>query len=157
MGADRDLRNTADPITGTSRTTDGTHLSFDATTFEMARGRLEDAPTDGVLASAIELSLAKPYEAPNGGQDNREVRSSGLLVGKRVVGEDGATTRVQSVRTDMATLEVPDATGFAAGEEFGIYDIAPGDHLSIPTTVSLQRNAGGYAVTAPVSVDVHLA
>lgn len=54
----------------------------------------------------------------------------------------------------MAALEVTDATGFEAGQEISIYDIAAGDRVSAPTTVTLHRNGGGFDGTASRHLDV---
>lgn len=89
IDADRYRRDSAYQITGSSRSSDGTRLWFDGTTYEFARGLLEDPATDGVLPHAIELTVVKPFEGRIWRSAEREVPPRGVPEGKRVVGGRG--------------------------------------------------------------------
>ncbi|MBM3497429.1 MAG: hypothetical protein FJX74_02055, partial [Armatimonadetes bacterium] len=139
-------RNTAYRIAEIETLPDGSRVTLESPSFVLGTGILEDDPRNGrELTSLLAHEYARS-DSPPGTQ---------FLSGKLLRGEGFATRVIRTRFGQLMDYEVQSTDGMAAGDEFVILDVQPGDAFRIPTLAYVQWDGGeAFKGRATTTVDI---
>jgi len=127
-------RNTAYRIAQVEARPGGSRVVLESPSFVLGTGILEDDPANEHEFTSL---LAHEYARSD------SVAGTQFLSGKLIRGEGFATRIVRTRFGQLMGCEVESTRGMAAGDEFAVLDVQPGDTFRIPTMAYVGCEPGG--------------
>jgi len=136
-----------------SRSSHQRRIHLKPTDFVLSQGMVERTEGDKLLHSMADFPMT--YTRSYGYHD---WTTGNTYFDGRVLREtDGeAKTRVRNTHKSHRTLTVEDNASLMPRDTFEIKAIKPGDHVTVPVSAELRRQADGYTLDAPQPVSLRI-